>query len=246
MELLASKTRTQSPWQPTKEMELVEVPATRSLKDRVGQQEKKHKFYGVQSPEHRVVPKTGRLPSKDDQTWSNMSETDDRSLNSWPPVDTLFLDKPNGRINLEELFRLPSHCQMESLSVSVSQGGQARKADLHLVGRMQAVCPRCQRGSLAQNLESTGDAPKEKELVAIGRLRLCTVALPPVKKQKRRSAIQIVLALHHLPIWVELKVSEGMVSLSLFRIFGDVSGICMNIHANSSAHTITCVQYMYN
>lgn len=35
-------------------MELVEVLATRSLKDRVGQQEKKQKFYGVAKPEKRI------------------------------------------------------------------------------------------------------------------------------------------------------------------------------------------------
>lgn len=36
------------------EMELVEVLATRSLKDRVGQQEKKQKFYGVAKPQKRI------------------------------------------------------------------------------------------------------------------------------------------------------------------------------------------------
>eukprot|EP00435_Cladocopium_sp_Y103_P072275 s658_g39.t1 len=41
-------------WQFSKEMELVEVPASRSLKDRVGQQEKKQKFYGVAKPEKRI------------------------------------------------------------------------------------------------------------------------------------------------------------------------------------------------
>ena len=85
-------------WQPAKEMELVEVLATRALKDRVGQQEKKPKFYGVQSPENSVVQ------NREDVAlqkccfffffFSSPWETDYQPINSWSPMGTLFSDKP--------------------------------------------------------------------------------------------------------------------------------------------------------
>jgi hypothetical protein len=78
-------------WQPAKEMELVEVLATRSLKDRVGQQEKKQKFYGVQSPENGVVQNRDGCPPK---MYFFPRETDYQPLNSWSPMGTLFSDKP--------------------------------------------------------------------------------------------------------------------------------------------------------